>query len=196
LLGGKFRYHAQAAVWHRFETTHWAIVAEAEVYPHVSAVLTCGTGELGFKQSYLNGVATLIKRADMLPLPPAQPGKIPFANGLYDVATRTLEPLTRENALTWAIPHPFEEGANCRKFKAWLRMALGDDPELIEFIRAFIAACLTGRADLQKFLMLLGPGGTGKGTFLRLLTEILGPSNCTTTDLKNLEQNRFETAAL
>ena len=196
LIGGKFRYHAQAGVWHRFNLTHWAVVTEAETYPHITAILTCGTEGLGFKQSYLNGVATIIKKADMLPLPPAQAGKIPFSNGLFDIATRVLEPLTRDNALNWAIPHPFTEGADCYKFKKWLEMALGDEPALIEFIRAFIAACLTGRADLQKFLMLLGPGGTGKGTFLRLLTEILGPSNCTTTDLKNLEQNRFETAAL
>lgn len=132
----------------------------------------------------------------MLPLPPAQLGKIPFANGLYDIATRTLEPLTRDNALTWAIPHTFTKGADCPKFKAWLIMALGEDPALIGFIRAYLNACLMGRADLQKFLMLLGPGGTGKGTFLRLLTETLGQSNCTTTDLKQLEQNRFETATL
>jgi len=196
LISGQFRYHAQAGVWHQFALNHWATVAEAEVYPHVSAILTNGTEGIGFKQTYLNGVATLIKKSDMLPLPPSQPGKIPFSNGLYDIATRTLERLTQDNAMTWAIPHAFTEGADCPKFRAWLGMALGDDPALVEFVRAFITACLTGRADLQKFLMLLGPGGTGKGTFLRLLTEILGPSNCTTTDLKNLEQNRFETAAL
>ena len=196
LLRGKLRFNNQVGVWHRFDMTHWQTITEAEVTPDISAILTVGTGEVGFKKNYLSGVTGIVKKADMLPLPQAQPGKLPFTNGLYDMATGQLEPLTQENADTWVIPHPFVKQADCPRFKVWLLDAVGGNSELVKFLRAFINACLTGRADLQKFLMLLGPGGTGKGTFLRVLTEMLGQGNCTVTDLRNLETNRFEAAKL
>jgi P4 family phage/plasmid primase-like protien len=91
---------------------------------------------------------------------------------------------------------PLVKQADCTRFKAWLLDAMNGNTELVEFLRAFIKACLTGRADLQKLLMLLGPGGTGKGTFLRILIEMLGQGNCTSTDLRSLETNRFEAAKL
>ena len=196
LLRGKFRFNSQAGVWHRFDMTHWQTITEAEVTPDISAILVVGTGEVGFKKNYLSGVTGIVKKADMLPLPQTQPGKLPFTNGLYDMATGQLEPLTQENADNWVIPHPFDKQADCPRFKAWLLDAMNGNAELVEFLRAFIKACLTGRADLQKLMMLLGPGGTGKGTFLRVLTEMLGQGNCTVTDLRNLETNRFEAAKL
>ena len=196
LLWGKFRFNSAVGVWHRFDLTHWQTITEAEVTPDFSAILIVGTGVVGFKKNYLSGVTGIVKKADMLPLPQAQAGKLPFTNGLYDMAGGHLEPLTQENADTWVIPHPFVKQADCPRFKAWLLDAMNGNAELVEFLRAFIKACLTGRADLQKLLILLGPGGTGKGTFLRVLTEILGPGNCTSTDLRSLETNRFEAAKL
>jgi len=50
--------------------------------------------------------------------------------------------------------------------------------------------------DVQKFLELIGPGGTGKSTLIRLLVAFIGEKNHTATDLKNLETNNFEAAAL
>lgn len=73
-------------------------------------------------------------------------------------------------------------------------MAVEHDQDTIQLLRAFINACVIGRPDLQRYMHLLGAGGTGKSTFIRLLFEILGNENCTTTDLKNLEENKFETA--
>ncbi|MCX7111455.1 MAG: phage/plasmid primase, P4 family [Proteobacteria bacterium] len=196
LIRANFCYNASAAVWHQFTLTHWQTVLESNVLPHFSAILTNGAGELGFKQNYLNSVVTLIRKSDMLPLPPADKGKIPFSNGLLDVVTGNLGAITRNNAQTWAIPHPYDKTTDCIKFKAWLNDAVSNDATVAEFIRGYMSACLTGRADLQKLLMLIGPGGTGKGTLLRVLVKMMGDVNCTVTDMKNLESNRFETARL
>lgn len=196
LIGGAFRFHREAGVWHRFTGCHWAPVGESDVMPVLAAILAAGASDVGYKQAYFRGVLGLIKAADLLPLPRPSHDRIPFRNGLLDLVTKALLPLDRERALTWALPHDFVPGAGCPRFQNWLRQALGNDPSLLHFLRGIIAAVLTGRADLQKFLLLLGPGGTGKSTFLRLLADILGRTNCVTTDLKNLEQNRFETSIL
>ena len=121
---------------------------------------------------------------------------LPFLNGLLNLDTRELAPITPDNAPIWCLPYAYDPAADCPTFKTWLRQAVDGDVETVEFLRAWLAALLTGRADLQKFLHLLGPGGTGKGVFTRLAELLVGKHNATITDLRNLEQNRFETASL
>jgi putative DNA primase/helicase len=55
---------------------------------------------------------------------------------------------------------------------------------------------LTGRTDWQKFLELIGPGGTGKSTFTRLATALVGTENVHTTTLHKLEKSKFECASI
>jgi putative DNA primase/helicase len=59
-----------------------------------------------------------------------------------------------------------------------------------------LAALVTGRTDLQRFLHLPGLGGTGKGTFTRLARALVGERNTAATDLRSLEKNQFESATL
>lgn len=196
-MHGKFAFAARAGVWHSFQGTHWQpceTAGPAEKF--IADALYKGTAPIGFRPGYMAGSTKIMLAADMLPLPPESTGKIPFRNGLLDIATRQLGPVTADNAATWCIPHDHAAGTDCPAFKAWLWPATGGDEGLILLLRAFLNACIVGRADLQKFLHLLGPGGTGKSTFIRLLFAILGASNCASTDLKRLEQNQFETATL
>ncbi|MGK7955468.1 MAG: DUF5906 domain-containing protein, partial [Crocosphaera sp.] len=74
-----------------------------------------------------------------------------------------------------------------------LEMMQGDE-SLVELIRAYLHGVVTGRADWQKFLELIGPGGTGKSTLIRLAIAVVGFSNCHITTLKRLETSKFETA--
>ncbi len=46
---------------------------------------------------------------------------------------------------------------------------------------------LRGRNDLQKFLHLIGGGGSGKSTFTTLLTALIGEENTVTLNLTDLE---------
>lgn len=195
-MRGRFAYASQVADWHLFTGTHWQPRATAEAEKFIAQAFYVGTKSIGFRPGYMAGTLKIMLAADWLPLPTPPAGKIPFRNGLLDPVTRTLEPVTPDNAATWCIPHDHTAGSDCPVFMRWLRTRVGDDAELIRLVRAIINACLTGRADLQKFLHLLGPGGTGKSTLIRLLLAMLGPSNFVTTGLRQLEQNRFETASL
>jgi putative DNA primase/helicase len=198
LLDSKdYAYDSNATSWHKYNGYAWTpLISSIDPESVIMQALYAGTEPVGFKMAYFTGVLSIMLRASLLSLPPEPVGKIPFKNGLLDIETKKLEQISKDKAAIWAIPHDYYESNHCPAFIQWLKIATEHDQEIIELIRAFINACLIGRADLQKFLQLLGPAGTGKSTFIRLLFAMLGSENCITTDLKNLEENKFETACI
>jgi hypothetical protein len=84
----------------------------------------------------------------------------------------------------------------CPTIEAWLLEAQNQDAKRVQVLIAYLRAIVTGATDLQKFLEVIGPGGTGKGTYLRLATALVGWENAHATTLELLEVNRFETASL
>ncbi|MGB5063209.1 MAG: phage/plasmid primase, P4 family, partial [Candidatus Competibacter sp.] len=197
VLKGSLAFNRDAMSWHLFTKTHWQPV-EASVAEELVTKVLYDAVPGGFELRYLTAILKLLVKG-LLPLP--QPdakaaGWIPFENGILEPATRTLHKVTPENAMTWCLPYDHDSAATCPTISKWLLTAVDGDEKTREFLRAWLAAVLEGRPDLQKFLHLLGPGGSGKGTFIRLAESLIGTRNATITDLRNLETNRFETAGL
>ena len=196
-LDGFLAHDINSLTWHKFTGSHWEPLGSPQLADSELVYLIYkGAGDLGFKPAYKNGIKSLLTDGVMLPLPKTDMCKLPFINGLLDLKTKRLETITPDNAQTWCLPYEYKAGADCQNIKAWLLQAVDKDEETVEFLRAFMAAVLHGRADLQKFLHLKGSGGTGKGTFMRLLTALIGEINTAITSLDQLEQNRFEAATL
>jgi putative DNA primase/helicase len=125
------------------------------------------------------------------------PDLIPFPNGTLNIRTHEFTPSHDPmNRITWQLPYDFNKDATCPTIHKWLLEATKGDKELIELIRAFFLAVLLGRYDLQRYMEIVGPGGSGKGTLTRLLTSMIGEPNYYITTMKYLEENRFETAAI
>jgi len=196
-LKGRFAYCPDAAVWHVYRGAHWEAMATnpAPLQEALTRWMYPATEEVGFTPSYADGILTVVQRSGLRTLPKAA-GAIPFNNGLLDITTGNLTPVTPDNAHTWSLACAYQPEADCPGVKAWLLEAVGGDQDVVELLRAFLAALLRGGAHLQRFLHLIGPGGTGKSTFLRLLEAMIGTRNTISTDLKELEQNRFEAASL
>jgi putative DNA primase/helicase len=72
--------------------------------------------------------------------------------------------------------------------------AAGDDSSVVQLIRACLKAIVLGRTDFQRYLELIGPGGTGKGTFIRLVQALVGTTNTVSTSLSRIANSRFETS--
>lgn len=197
-LRGRLAFCRESLTWHGFTGTHWQPLNSAVADELVIKLLYAGTADCGFKANYATAVVNLLRKG-MLPLPDTAVTNdqlIPFTNGLLNPITHKLTDPTPDNALTWCLPYAYDSVADCPTIKAWLRKALDEDETRVEFMRAWFAALLTARADLQKFLHLLGAGQSGKGTAIRLMSALIGAHNTMPTDLRNLEQSRFETASL
>lgn len=194
-LRGKLAFSSAVMTWHLFAGTHWQPVTAQTIDDLITWIFYRAAPD-GFEVRYRNAVLKLLA-SGLLPLNrPDSEEAIPFENGILDPTTRTLHPVTPDNALPWCLPYRYDAKADCPTIKQWLHDAVDGDEATLNFLRAWLGAVLIGRPDLQKFLHLLGPGGTGKGTFIRLATRLVGERNSTITDLRNLETNRFETAAL
>ena len=98
--------------------------------------------------------------------------------------------------LTWRLPYAYDPAAVCPRTRGWLLEACRGRADQVEVLRAFLRAVLCGRTDIQRFPELVGPGGSGKGTFTRLAQGLVGLENVAVTELKYLESNRFETSNL
>jgi putative DNA primase/helicase len=122
-------------------------------------------------------------------------GLLPFQNGALEIATSKLHPHSPGYKFTWALPRPHSIVAtDWGNISQWLDIATGGNLHIKNLLLAYAAATLKGRADIQKFLHLIGIGGSGKGTFCRLLISLIGIENTHSSTLDDWCSNRFEAA--
>lgn len=120
------------------------------------------------------------------------------ANGTLDVHTGELRPHNREDYLTKLVEIDYDADATCPNFERWLddvtsvKNDAGEwspSPELREYCELLMGAALEARSGLRRFFYLLGPKGTGKSTFARILHALLG-SYAAATDFAALCQSK------
>jgi putative DNA primase/helicase len=116
---------------------------------------------------------------------------LPLKNGVLDTETLTLSEYNSRHKFNWQLPYAYDPAAQMPVIQQWLWEVSGHDMEVVNIIRAFFRITLTG-GEVQKFLEIVGPGGTGKSTLIRLLIMFIGESNHAATDLKNLEQTALK----
>ncbi|MFB2834088.1 phage/plasmid primase, P4 family [Floridanema evergladense] len=120
---------------------------------------------------------------------------LPFINGVLNVKTGELLPHSPGYKLTWQLPREHNPLAkNWGTIDEFLTHLTRGNEKLKHLLICYCAAILKGRSDLQKFLYLIGLGGTGKGTFTRLNISLIGKENVLTTTMEDWCGNRFEGA--
>jgi putative DNA primase/helicase len=123
-------------------------------------------------------------------------GYIPFKNGLLNLKSMQLERHAPGYRFTWALPYEYNPKATCQPIIDWFSEMLYHDGNAIQFIRAYLNAVVKSRTDLQVFLELIGAGGTGKSTVIKLAKALVGKGNSHTSSLKKLETSKFESSNL
>ncbi|OYE06182.1 DUF3854 domain-containing protein [Nostoc sp. 'Peltigera membranacea cyanobiont' 232] len=120
---------------------------------------------------------------------------LPFLNGVAEVNTGKLLLHSPQYRLTWCLPRDYsDEGGSWENINTFLEHLAAGNADIKELLICYCNAVIKGRYDLQKFLHLIGLGGTGKGTFTRLLTELIGKQNVLVTNLPIWCTNQFEGA--
>jgi len=151
---------------------------------------------LDYKNFYFNGVGQLARNHLIFDPPEEDGGLLPFKNGVLDIASKALKPNDPGYSFTWQLPYEYESAATCEPILQWLYETVGGSTALVELLRAFLYAVLFGCAQWHRFLELIGPGGTGKSIFMWLTEQVVGSANTIATELKFLENSRFETASI
>lgn len=118
-----------------------------------------------------------VEARDWLSGEPAEETLVAVANGLLGARTRELRPPTPVFFNLTALPFSFDAEARCPKWDAYLKDVFNGDEESPQLLQEWAGYCVSGRTDLQKLLFLVGPRRSGKGTFARILAELLGREN-------------------
>lgn len=121
---------------------------------------------------------------------PRYPNLIAVHNGLLDIeaavagADSPLRPHTPEWFSTVCLAYSYDPKARCPLWERMLLRNLSGDLERIALLQEFIGLCLSRSTDFQKFLMLLGEGGTGKSSVLAGIIALLGMPNISSVALE------------
>ncbi|OBI08634.1 hypothetical protein A5715_00625 [Mycolicibacter heraklionensis] len=115
---------------------------------------------------------------------------IACTNGLLSLSDRQLHKHTP--AFYNHVSVPFAYDADAPQPTAWLeflRSLWPDDPASVELLQQWIGYIVTGRTDMQKILLLIGPTRSGKGTIARMIRNLIGRGRVTGPTLASLGTN-------
>ncbi len=111
-------------------------------------------------------------------------------NGLLHVPTRELHP--HDAGLFNVVSVPFKYDPTIAVAPRWLAFLdelWPDDPDSIAALQEFFGYVISGRTDLHKIMLLVGPTRAGKGVIARILKALVGARNCAGPTLASLGTN-------
>jgi putative DNA primase/helicase len=114
---------------------------------------------------------------------------VAVANGLLDVTTRTLMPPSPLYFGHVSVPFAYDPNApSPTQWLALLRAVWPDDQAAIDALQEWFGYVVSGRTDLQKILVMVGPTRGGKGVMARILAALLGKRNVCGPTLSSLAE--------
>jgi putative DNA primase/helicase len=119
---------------------------------------------------------------------------INFRNGYLNWQTGELSSHDPGVLSTVQIHTEWNPDATCPEFERFLRSVVAED--IIDMVWELIGYLMYSGNPLHKAVMLHGTGRNGKGTFLRVLKNLLGEENITAVTLQALASERFAPASL
>jgi P4 family phage/plasmid primase-like protien len=103
---------------------------------------------------------------------------VSFPNGLYDLESDELLPLSPDFFTLNALEFPFDgEATEPVEWLKFLGSVWGDDKESIDTLQDWFGYVISADTSLQKLLFLQGPPRSGKGTILTVMERIVGCVN-------------------
>jgi putative DNA primase/helicase len=193
----KLAFNNEVLCWYRYEadtTGIWSPETDEYVESLIYHIIK-SKGLTNLPPTYVSSVKRFLRHELIERKWKSKAGLLPFLNGALEIATGELHPHSPGYKFTWALPRPHSViDTEWGKIREWLNFATHGNTHVQNLLLAFAAATLKGRAEVQKFLHLIGIGGSGKGTYIRLLVALIGIENTHSSTLEDWCSNRFEAA--
>ncbi len=206
--------------WRRWDGKLYRDVADADVRADLWKWLaTCrderSKGSITYspKPAAVNATLDALRAEANVPLHTAMPrwlgeaegprpeNIVAFDNGLLDIEgfIATGEPRLMSHTPRWfshtCLPHGFDPQAECPLWLETLGLWFEGDVERMRALGQWFGYCLTSDIRQHKFALLIGPPRSGKGTTMRVLSQMLGAHNVANPTLTSLG-SRFGLAPL
>ncbi|MFF6970350.1 MULTISPECIES: DNA primase family protein [Streptomyces] len=110
-------------------------------------------------------------------------------NGLLRIRDRALLPHTPGFFNIVSIPFAYDPTAAAPGWERFLSEVWPDDTDSVAALQEWFGYVLSGRTDLQKILLMVGPSRSGKGTIARVLKGLVGKKNLAGPTLAGLGSN-------
>lgn len=170
----------------------WAVATEESVKEIIHCHLE--SADVDYNAGFVSSIATILKSKLEVKKWNERTDLIPLRDGVLELVTGKLLPHAPGYRFTYQLPYKWADRAiGCAPIEEFLVKITGSQA-IAEVLLAYLTAIVTGRADIQRFLELIGGGQTGKSTFMALAEMLVGEENTVCSQLKLLESNQFETA--
>jgi putative DNA primase/helicase len=112
---------------------------------------------------------------------------VSVANGLLDVGRRELAPHDPAFFNATAVPFDFDPGKRAPAcWRAFLRSLWDKDEDSMKALAEWFGYTVSGRTDLHKIMLVVGPTRAGKGLIARTLGRLVGRENVCGPTLSSL----------
>jgi putative DNA primase/helicase len=193
----KLAWESEYKLWRHYGAKHdglWSEETVESVRGLVHDYLRNLPDSPPFNAGYVSSIVTTLQSDLEVKEWDEQKELIPLRDGVLDRKTLKLNPHSPSYKFTWQLPFKWEDSdVGCEPIEEFLLKITGVEA-IAEVLLAYLSAIVTSRSDLQRYLELVGGGGTGKSTYMALAQELVGEDNTVSSRLSLLENNRFETA--
>lgn len=117
--------------------------------------------------------------------PPAE-SLVSMMNGIYHFGSDMLIPHSLGFFNTHSLPFKYDITATCPRWEEFLNEAWSNDQESKDLLMEYIGYVLSGDTKQQKYLSVIGPRRSGKGTINKIMVALLGQNNVVSPQIEEL----------
>lgn len=120
---------------------------------------------------------------------------INFKNGIFDCKSWKMIPHSKDYLSINQIPHEFHPEVSMKEDSVLDEFIEGTIPDQGDrnMLYEYIGYCMARDTSQQKFMIITGPGGTGKSTIVRMIEKLIGKDNICSVALQDLNKRFYPT---
>jgi putative DNA primase/helicase len=193
--GIDYAYHEQWERWFEYRAGVYVEVHDNTMRKRLDQVMQA-KGFTNLKRSDMNEILLKVAHTQDIGKPRVDQGswELNTLNGILNLHTLDLRDHTRDHFSVVQAAADWNPDAVSQEWADFLTAAVPNQHDRL-ILQKFCGYALTGDTSAQKALLLIGEGGTGKSTFVRVVSAVLGGASpyslATSSALENIRDGSF-----